>query len=189
MEEAAAGRLRLSAEHEATSKAREVVACKEEEEWAEMALPPLLLPPPLLLMQAKLAESERSAIAEWLEAHDTLPVTDVTLKSKFMQSIMARILLPDFAQPQASDAPSAPSSTEAAPSQPLPSSKPAVSPVSVLSNPGEVRGGYGGRGGRGGFDALTGPDARPTGARGPSAPGPERPVGAVGWMQRLDDVW
>ena len=159
-------------EEEATFKAREVVAYKEEEEWAEMALPPLLLPSPLLLpMQAKLSESERSAIAEWLEAHDTSPVTGVRLNSKVlvpMHSIMARILLPDF--DQASDALSAPPRTETAPSQPLPPSKPAGSPVSVLSSPEEARGGHGRRSGRGGFGALG-------------------PTGAAGWMQRLADVW
>ena len=167
-------------EEEAAFKARELVrlVCEEEEEWAAMALPPLLLPPPLLPMQAKLAEGERSAIAEWLEAHDTSPATGVTLKSKLpvpnpwtpsrpMHSIMARILLPDFDLASLSSAPSSP---EAAPS---PSSKVAVSPVSVMSSPhwgGEARCGHGGRGGRGGFGALG-------------------PAGAAGWMKRLDDVW
>ena len=140
--EVEAGRLRLAADEEATFKAREVVACKEEEEEGTgmMASPaPLVLPPPLLPMKADMAESERIAIAEWLQAHDTShdtsPSTDITPPAP-MHSIMARILLPDC--DEASKA-----------------CKPAGSPVSVLSSPGQARGGLGPAGAaRGGCSAA-----------------------------------
>ena len=140
--EVEAGRLRqAAAAEEATFKAREVVACKEEEEEEEegtgmMAPPaPLVLPPPLLPMKADMAESERIAIAEWLQAHDISPPTDITPPAP-MHSIMARILLPD--SDEASKA-----------------CKPAGSPVSVLSDPGQARGGLGPAGAaRGGCSAA-----------------------------------
>ena len=133
-QEVEAGRLRLAAAAEvATFKAREVVACKEEEEeeGTGMMAPPatLVLPPPLLPMKADMAESER------IQAHDTSPPTDITPPAP-MHSIMARILLPD--SDEASKA-----------------CKPAGSPVSVLSGPGQARGGLGPAGAaRGGCSAA-----------------------------------